>query len=360
MKILAIDLGKNKSVFVDYRTGGGEQEFGKVATDPAAVRDLLAQRGPDRLVIEAGPASGWVHDLAESLGIPIQVANANDQRWEWKRVKNKTDRTDAVKLAQMSEMGCLPTVHVPAAKTRQWRCFIEYRHALVGRRTAIKNNIRAIFERQGLKLPAGDKAWAAAGIAEWGKEARDADAPAEQLWRFQVHVELKLLEGLEEQVKQVESKLSELAKADRRVKQLRTAPWVGPRLGEAVVAIIDDPKRFKNARQVSSYSGLTPRRWQSGESDRQGHISHAGNHLLRGLLVEIAWLGVRAGTWMKQVYENVRRGSDKRKKIAIVAVARRLLVKLWAMLRDGTDWKDSTAAPLATSLPTPLPTPLPT
>ncbi len=143
----------------------------------------------------------------------------------------------------------------------------------------------------------------------------------------------KLLEGLEEQIRQVELKLAELARADQRVKQLRTAPWVGPRLSEAVVTIIDDPHRFKSARQVSSYSGLTPRRWQSGESDRQGHISHAGNRLLRGLLVEVAWLGVRANTWMKQVYENVRRGSDKRKKIAIVAVARRLLVKLWAMLR---------------------------
>ena len=211
----------------------------------------------------------------------------------------------------------------------------------------IKNNIRAIFERQGLKLPAGDKAWAAAGIAEWGKAAQDASAPAEQLWRFQVHVELKLLEALEEQIKQVESKLAELAKADQRVRQLRTAPWVGPRLSEAVVTIIDDPKRFKSARQVSSYSGLTPRRWQSGESDRQGHISHAGNRLLRGLLVEVAWLGVRSNTWMKNVYENVRRGSDKRKKIAIVAVARRLLVKLWAMLRDGTEWKEPASSPVA-------------
>jgi transposase len=348
MKILAIDLGKNKSVFVDYVTchatregKASEHEFGKVATEPAAIHDLLVQRAPDRLVIEAGPAAGWVHDLAETLDIPIQVANANDQRWQWKLVKNKTDRTDALKLAQMSEMGCLPVVHMPTTKVRQWRSFIEYRHGLVGRRTMIKNNIRAIFERQGLKLPAGDKAWAAVGIAEWSKAAQDASAPADQLWRFQVHVELKLLEALEEQIKQVESKLAELAKADQRVRQLRTAPWVGPRLSEAVVTIIDDPKRFKSARQVSSYSGLTPRRWQSGESDRQGHISHAGNRLLRGLLVEVAWLGVRANTWMKQVYENVRRGSDKRKKIAIVAVARRLLVKLWAMLRDGSEWKDS-------------------
>ncbi len=76
----------------------------------------------------------------------------------------------------------------------------------------------------------------------------------------------------------------------------------------------------------------------------RGRISKAGNPLLRELLVEIAWLGVRNKTWMREVYERVLRGSDKRKKIAIVAVARRLLVKLWAMLRDGTEWKDPAPA----------------
>jgi transposase len=98
---------------------------------------------------------------------------------------------------------------------------------------------------------------------------------------------------------------------------------------------------------VGCYAGLTPRRWQSGESDRQGHISRAGPPLLRQLLVQIAWTGVRHRTWMLKVYEQVCRGSEKRKKIAIVAVARRLLVKLWAMLRDGTKWKEPQRPPAA-------------
>jgi transposase len=177
--------------------------------------------------------------------------------------------------------------------------------------------------------------------------------PVERLWLFQVHCELQQLERVEGQIEGVEEKLKERANADGRVEQLRTAPYVGPRLGEAVVAILDDPHRFKSGRQVSCYAGLTPRRWQSGESDRQGHISHAGNGLLRQLLVEIAWLGVRGHTWMTEVYEQVRRGSDKRKKIAIVAVARRLLVKLWAMLRDGTPWKDPDPAKAMTAAAVP-------
>jgi transposase len=343
MKILAIDLGKFKSVFCLSEGSAGGEQYGKVATDPGCLHDLLVKHQPDRLVIEAGPAAGWICDMAQGMKITIQVANTNDERWQWKKSKQKTDRKDALKLARLSALDCLPTVHVPSASVRQWRCLIEYRHHLVERRTAMKNNLRSIFERQGLRLPGGAKAWTAAGLAAWRKEARAAGAAGEQWWRYQLHVELELLGQLEQKIQELESQLEELAKANKRVALLQSAPYVGPRLSEAVVAILDDPQRFKNGRQVGCYAGLTPRRWQSGTMDRQGHISHAGNRLLRKLLVEIAWLGVRGNTWMKKVYESVCRGSDKRKKIAIVAVARRLLVKLWAMLRDGTPWKEALA-----------------
>jgi transposase len=161
-----------------------------------------------------------------------------------------------------------------------------------------------------------------------------------------LHCELKLFEAVQVQIAELEKKLAEVAESRPAVNLLKTAPYVGPRLSEAVVAFLDDPHRFKNGREVGCYVGLTPRVYQSGESHRQGHISHQGNGLLRELLVEVCWLGVRSDPWMKQVYENVRRGSDKRKKIAIVAVARRLLVRLWAMWRDGTEWK----APVTTAM----------
>jgi len=358
MRILALDLGKNKSVFVDYTVGGGgeafrgERKFGKIGSNAHEVRKLLERCAPDRLVIEACPAAGWVCDLAELMKVQVQVANGNDERWRWKTVKEKSDRAegfasakDALKLAQLSEMDSLPTVHVPKASVRQLRSLIEYRHGLVDRRTAIKNSIRAIYERQGTHLPSARKAWTKAAVEELKQES--ASASAEQLWLFQVGCELKQLESVQQQIEQVEGKLKEIAGSKSSVQLLQTAPCVGPRLSEAVVAILDDPHRFKNGRQVGCYAGLTPRRWQSGQSDRQGHISHAGNRLLRELLVKIAWLGVRNNTWMLQVYENVRRGSEKRKKIAIVAVARRLLVRLWAMLRDGTEWKEPALSPVA-------------
>jgi transposase len=110
-------------------------------------------------------------------------------------------------------------------------------------------------------------------------------------------------------------------------------------LAEIVVAMIDDPHRFQNAKQVGSYVGLVPRQYQSGASDRLGHISRQGNGLLRAMLVEISWIGLRYNSWMRDVYEQVRRGSPSRKKTAIVAVARRLLIRCWAMLRDQTPWR---------------------
>jgi transposase len=337
MKILALDLGKNKSVYVDYIGDGGERRFGSIGSNAGELEKLLERVGPDRLVIEACPAAGWVCDLAGKRNIPVQVANGNDERWRWKTVKNKSDRNDALKLAQLSEMGSLPMVHVPGPAVRQWRSLIQYRDGLVDRRTAIKNSIRSIYERQGLHLPCAKRAWSKGAVEELKQEA--AARLPEQLWLLQVQCELEQLETVQQQIERTEQQLDEVAQSKESIQRLREAPCVGPRLSEAVVAILDDPHRFKNGREVGCYAGLTPRRWQSGQTDRQGHISRAGPPLLRKLLVQIAWLGVRQGAWMLDVYDQVRRGSDKRKKIAIVAVARRLLVKLWAMLRDGSQWK---------------------
>lgn len=350
MKILALDCGKNKSVFVDYQTANGPREFGKIATRAAAIHDLLVQRQPDVFVLEAGADAGWICDLAAALGIETKVANTNDERWQWKKSRKKTDRMDALKLAQITEMGCLPTVHVPEPRVRQWRSLIQYRHGLVDRRTAIKNSIRATFERQGQRLPAGHRAWTQAGMKQWRKEALPLEqCSMEELWRGSLHEEMEQLDSIEKSIAAVETKLNELAAADKRVEQLKTAPCVGPRLSELVVATLDDPKRFKKGKQVGAYAGLTPRQWQSGQSCVEGHISRAGNPILREVLVEVCWLGIRTNAWMKRIYEQVRRGSDKRKKIAIVAVARRLLVRLWAMMRDGTDWKEP-PAPVAAAL----------
>lgn len=340
MKILAIDLGKFKSVACDFHSTTGEHAFVTVPTRPAVLHDLLVDHQPDRLVIEVGSAAGWVKDLAEALCIEVQVANPDHEGWRWKNVKRKTDRDDALKLARLSAMGDLPTVTLPGAKVRQWRSLISYRWTLVQRRTAIKNSIRSILDRQGETMPSGKNGWTDKSIAALGSMARSLDAAsAEQLWRGMLDVELQALQQVQTLLDVVEAKLEQLAAADRRVAQLRTIPGVGPRLAEVVVAVIDDPKRFKNAKQVGAYAGLVPRQFESGTMSRQGRITGRGNKLLRALLVEVAWLMRRYNDKLRSIFDRVCRETKTRRKIAVVATARRLLVICWAMLRDGTTWR---------------------
>ena len=348
MKILAIDLGKFKSVACVYESASGEHTFLTVATKPSAIHDLLTTHRPERVVIEIGPAAGWIHDLALTMSLEIQIANPNHDAWRWKNVKRKTDKDDALKLAQLSAMNQLPTLQLPSAEVRQWRSLIGYRTTLVARRTAIKNHIRSILDRQGMGWPGGksgwtDKSMGALRVIAWMAD----DARMDDLWRFELQMELEAMAQVQTLINQVEMRLDVLAQADARVQQLQSIPGVGPRLAEVVVAVIDDAKRFKNAKQVGAYAGLTPTQFESGTMSRQGGISGRGNKLLRALLVQVAWLGRRYNGRISEIFEGICRGNKTRRKIAVVATARRLLVICWAMLRDGTTWREPGPPPIA-------------
>ena len=339
MNILAIDLGKFQSQACFFKSEDASHRFERVTTSPAALHDLfLANQGKvDRLVIEVCHLAGWVVDLAKAMGVgDVRVANANHEAWRWKNVKNKSDKQDALKLARLSAMNQLPLAHVPAKDVRQWRGLIQYRHTLVERRTAVRNAVHAILGAAG-----------EADVTDFGKGATARlktlakELPAcgpEELWRGQLHCELTALEQVRELVERVEDKLDELAARDDRVELLQSIPGVGPRLAEMVVAQLDDPKRFKSARQVGAYAGLAPKRYQSGESDRSGRISRAGCGRLRKLLVQVAWGMLRHNAHGAAVFERLCKGQRTRRKQAAVALARRILVWCWAMLRDGRRW----------------------
>jgi len=347
MRILSIDMGRSKSVACDYVAETAEHEFESLSTDPAAFHDLIVKRNPDRVVIEIGPAAGWVKDLCDTLGKTLLVANTCDEPWQWRRLKSKTDRKDALKLSRMAAMNQFSPVHVPTPEVRQWRALIQYRQSLVSDATALRNRIRGILDQQAIKLPAGAKAFSEVGLQQWQQDhaQRLEQCPKTELWRGIVDTELARLQELDEHIAEVERKLAEIAQADERVQRVKEAPAVGERTAELVVAMLDQPQRFKRGKQVGNYAGFTPKKWQSGEMDRDGRISRGGCGLLRALLVQASWIGVaRKVPWMLELYERVRRGSDKRKKKAIVAVARHLLVRLWAMLRDGTRWREPAAA----------------
>lgn len=345
--ILAIDLGKFKSVACRYDPAGGTHAFETIATTPSAVHDLLVAASASVLVMEACSVCGWISDLAESLSIDVRVANANGEAWRWKRVKRKTDRDDALKLAKLCAAGQLPLVHVPKLSVRQHRSLIKHRHAMIDRRTGIKNTIRSLLDAQGLSLPGRSRGWTTESINELKKLARDlAACDADNLWRGQLDLELRLLEQVQQLIKEADKKLDALAAKDDRVRRLRSIPQVGARLAELVVATLDDATRFKNARQVSAYAGLVPKQYQSGQMNRLGRITGQGPGLLRRVLVQVAWgLQRREGTRGHAVFERLCHGQRTRRKQSAVALARKILIWCWAILRDGSVWDESRGGP---------------
>jgi len=341
MDILAIDLGKAKSVFCRFNSADQTHTFQTVASTPQAFHDVLAEQPADLVVIEACDLAGWVSDLCRTLNLAIEVVNANSDGWRWKHVKNKTDKRDALKLAQLRAGGPLSTVCVPAKSARHYKSLILYRHTLVERRTRIKNSIHALLASDG-RAVMGKAAWTPESLAELRRLATPIDQcqTKDQLWSAHLQMELDQLDHLQGQIRQLDAKLDALGQEDQQIMRLQTIPGVGPRLSELVVAVLGDPKRFKSVRQVSAYAGLTPRRYQSGVMDRSGRITKAGCGKLRKVLVQVAWGMLQHNAAGRAVFAGISKGQKTRRKQAAVALSRRVLCWCWAMLRDGTDWRE--------------------
>jgi transposase len=340
MKILALDLGKYKTVGCAYEAVSGKHHFQTSFTTPTGLAQLVREVKPDRVVIEVCNIAGWVSDLLRGLGVEVQVANTSEDAWRWRKVKKKNDRCDALKAAQLSAVNQLREVHIPHIEVRQWRALIAFRQQLVRRRGKVKNHIRDLLLSEGQILPRGAKCWTQLGVEQLTALAKPfSEIGLHELWRGQLDIELRQLRELQREIDQVEEKLDAIGKADARVALLRTIPGVGPRLSEAVVALLDQPERFHKAREVSAYVGMVPKELDSGETERRGRITKHGSRLVRSLLVEVAWAGLRYNPWVRATFRRISGGKKARKKIAIVAVGRQLLVRCWAMLRDGTSWR---------------------
>ena len=263
--------------------------------------------------------------------LPVSFAGNN--------VKRKTDKDDALKLARMAAMGELKPVHMPSEQHREFRSLVKYRKTLDYRINKTKCTIRAWFVNHGITIDAGEKAWCT-GRALINSYRKPLDQCSDsELWRGELDYALTQLDLLTAQEEQIIKRLELIGKNDARVARIRTIPGVGPRTAEILVACIDDPHRFQNARQVSAYFGLVPKQYQSGQTDRNGRITKRGNPLACTILVECAWSSLRYNAWSKAIYERISGRQKTRRKKAAVALARKLCVIAWALLRDGKDWE---------------------
>lgn len=341
MKILALDLGKFNTMCCFFDTKTRKHSFLNAPTERNYLNTLFKNHKVDIVVMEACGPSGWINDLAISHGLKTLVCSTNEDAWKWSNVKRKTDKDDALKLARMAAMNELKAVHMPSETHREFRSLVKYRKTLDHRINKMKCTIRAWFVNHGISIDTGEKAWHS------GRELINSfrkpliQCEPNELWKGELDIELTQLDALTTQLDIVVKKLEAIGKNDPRIQRIRTIPGVGPRTAEILVACIDDPHRFTNGRQVSAYFGLVPRQYQSGETDRNGRITKRGNPLARTILVECAWASLRYNPWAKGVYERICGKQKTRKKKAAVALARKIAVLAWAMLRDEKDWDTS-------------------
>lgn len=347
MNYLAIDLGSTNSksvgVLFDPEQNPGGQII-RFQTDRHSISQVIEQRSVQLVIIEMCSATRWVWKHLRHHGVTVLVADTNAQSFRDAGQRHKTDRHDAIRLKDLYLLGNLKCVHMLSDQAHRLRSLIDQRQRHVSAQTAIKNAIRAHCELKGVKLY---KYWTRETIGQIESLIDDAQSSADEdpewgwIWHKQLDMALRTLLHHMEIVKEFDTLIQQVSKRDKRIALVQSAPGVGKLIGSAVVAAIDDPGRFRHKKQVSAYSGLTPRSRQSGAHDRPGNIDRRGWSTLRGLLTEAVLHGVHHAKdpWMVNQYEHLLTRCGKKIK-AVVALARKLFVRLWHMLKHQKTWQD--------------------
>jgi transposase len=338
MDNIGLDLHKRESQLC-ILTEEGEIYERRLVTDRDRFTAVLGGRAPARILVEASTESEWVAQHLEGLGHTVIVADPNFAAMYATRSRRvKTDRRDARTLAEALRVGAFRPAHRLSDAQRQVRGELAVRDALVHTRVRFIGVLKALVRREGLRV--------AGGAAEQ-LVRKLAALPLSPSVQAEMAPVLALLEPLNAQIAAADARLATRAAADPVVARLTTAPTIGPVTAVAFVATLDDVGRFASAHRVAAYLGLTPSERSSGEQQRRGRISKTGNPRLRSLLVEAAWRILRtkqpaaAGLrlWAEQIA--ARRGRS----VAAVALARRLAGILYAMWRDGRDYRGLCLAP---------------
>ncbi len=331
---LDVSLEETAICVVD-ETGGIVKET-RAASEPETLIAALQGIGVslERVGLEACSLTAWLHDALTQAGLPAICIETRQANAAMKTMPNKTDRNDARALAQIMRTGWFRQVHVKSRDCRLWRSLLVARRTVLNEMRTIENVVRAILREAGVKLGTPSRA----AFAERVRDLTGSDAAVAPLVEPLLAVLATMLHELGRLTKQV----LDAVRGEETCRRLMTAPGVGPITALAFRATIDRPERFRRSRDVGAHLGLTPARYQSGETDVQGKISRCGDELARTALYEAAhclltrsskWSSLRA--WGMKIAK--RRGMAR----ARVAVARKLAVVLHRMWRDGTEFQFS-------------------
>lgn len=305
----------------------------RAVSEPDALAAALNQLDLplERIGLEACSLTAWLHDGLRKKGLPTICIETRQANAAMKMMPNKTDRNDARALAQIMRTGWFRQVHVKSRQCRLWRSLLVARRTILNEMRSIENVARAILREAGLKLGTPGRAVFAARVRELASDDPQVMPLVDPL----LMVLTAMLTALARLTKQV----MDLVKKEAVCRRLMSVPGVGPITALAFRATIDRPDRFSRSRDVGAHLGLTPARYQSGETDIQGKISRCGDELARTALYEAAHtLLVRSKKWscLRAWGMNVARHRGMAR--ARVAVARKLAVILHRMWSDGAEF----------------------
>ena len=293
----------------------------------------------------SGSGFGLYDDLTDA-GIECHVLAPTHLPHTTHRRKNKTDEKDAEMIldevrASVLAGRKLPAVWVPDPETRDDREPLRLRLSLARQRTQIKNQIRCLVKRSKLPLPdsfskSGD--WSKRSVTWLRAVAAGDEGNLLPGVRAVLAGLVELYVSFSEQLKALDKVIGKLAKKKRYAKafrKLKMIKGVGTLTAMVFLTEIGDLNRFANRRQLAAYLGLAPAAYESGEcDDRKGRITRQGPAQVRHVLCQAAWTAVRCTDKWKDTYERVKRGSQKRGKVAIVAVMRKLAITMWQVARS--------------------------
>jgi transposase len=324
---------KETSVCIVDDTGKIVREV-KVASEPEALLAMLTNRAYHfkRIGLEAGPLSQWLFSALTEAGLPVICVETRHMRAVLKAQVNKTDRNDARGVAQMMRAGLFRPVHVKTLRNQKLRMLLTHRKLLQSKAIAIENDLRGTLRNFGLKVGM---------VATLKFETRIKDL-VENLPDLAVLVDPLLIvrRVLREQVAIMHRRLLALVRDDDVCRRLMTVPGVGPIVALTYRATVDVPARFRNSKAVGALFGLTPSKYQSGESDRTGGISRCGDEMMRMMLYEAAQsMLVRSAKWSWLKAWAMKIAKHRGMKKATVALARRLAVIMHRMWVDGTEFR---------------------
>lgn len=324
MITIGLDLHKRESQLCIAHENGRIEER-RIVTSRDRFTAVLGPLPRARILLEASTESEWAARHFESIGHEVIVADPNFAPMYAARYRRvKTDRRDAYTLMEACRLGAYRKAHRSSDERRHVRAQLAVREALVRTRTRYTAIVKALVRRDGLRIVGS-----AAHLLEQKVAALQ---PSPQLLE-ELQPLFALLGPLNTQIKAADDCISQLEQTDPAVALLMTMPGIGAITASAVVAVADDITRFDSAHQFEAFLGLVPGELSSGDKRHIGHITKAGNARVRYLLVEAAWRIMRSKqddttalrAWAIGIAN--RRG----KRIAVVALARRLAGILYAM-----------------------------